>query len=72
MAASSRPPKVRLKFVAKKVALEQGFLRVLQLIPVNIILPVLHTILNLHASQIRANRLRLGTLKKQCSFGNRG
>jgi len=54
------------------VAMEQVSLWVLRMSPANIIPPMLHTHLRLHiALTKRKNRRNLGTLKKQCTFGNR-
>jgi len=63
---------VHVIFVMDKVALKQGFLRVLRCSLVSIIPPMLHTHLQLHVVLSRTNRRNLGNFQKQCYVGSQG
>jgi len=56
---------VHVRFVVAKLALGQGFLRVLRCYPVSIIPPILRTHFHLQAALTRkTNRRSLGTFQK--------
>jgi hypothetical protein len=58
--------------VVGRVALGQCLRRLLQFSSFSIILPTLHNHLSTCCSYQRDKELKLGTLKKQCLFGNGG
>ena len=63
------PGSVLVRSVMDKVALGQGFFRVLRFYPVNIIPPILHTHLHLHVALTRRTNGRiLGTFEKAVVF----
>ena len=63
---------IHLWFVVDKMAFLQFFIRILRFYFVNIIPPILHTHLNLHAAPTgRTNGRRLGTFRKSDHFEHR-
>jgi hypothetical protein len=62
---------VHVMFVVAKLAMGQGFLRVLRCYPVSIIPPMLRTHFHLQAALTRKTDEAWEPSKKQCSLGNR-